>query len=65
MGDDAGYHWNIEAQAAEWVWTIRKRDDGRPLLTGTAASRPHAAACVVRALILGVTAAHQAEALAA
>lgn len=55
MEDPAGYHWSIEANGADWVWTIRNGDGG-VVLAGSALSRPHAAACVVRALVLGMTA---------
>jgi len=50
-----GYRWTIEASGSEWLWLIRSRDGGAPLLSGGAPSRAQAAACVVRALIVGVT----------
>ena len=58
MGSD-GYSWTINASGSEWVWTIYSPGQGSCLLSGTAESRPHAAACVVRALIEGVVSTHQ------
>lgn len=55
MNDHAGYQWAIEEQPGGWAWAIRSRDEDQPLVDGLAASRAQAAACVVRALILGVT----------
>lgn len=55
MNDHSGYQWRIEERHGEWAWTIRSRDDGTPLVAGAAQSRAHAAACVVRALVRGVT----------
>lgn len=56
MNDHAGYRWVIEERQGDWVWAIRSCDGDMPLVTGVAQCRAHAAACVVRALILGVTA---------
>lgn len=53
MSDHAGYQWSIEERVDHWIWTIRSAADAPPLVSGAALSRPHAAACVVRALILG------------
>jgi hypothetical protein len=55
MNDHPGYQWAIEERQGEWTWAIRNRDEDQPLVNGLAASRAQAAACVVRALILGVT----------
>lgn len=55
MNDHSGYQWRIEERRGEWAWTICSRGDDTPLVTGAAQSRAHAAACVVRALIRGVT----------
>ncbi|MFN3667856.1 MAG: hypothetical protein ACK4VY_00955 [Brevundimonas sp.] len=55
MNDHPGYQWAIEERQDEWVWLIHDGDRQMPVVTGIAPSRAHAAACVVRALILGVT----------
>jgi len=55
MNDHAGYQWAIEERQGEWAWAIRSGDEDHPLVTGVAVSRAHAAACVVRGLIQGVT----------
>lgn len=55
MGDPAGYQWKIESLGPDWFWTVRGAD-GAVLLRGGALNRAHAAACVVRALVQGMTA---------
>lgn len=65
MNDHAGYRWRIEEGQGEWTWTIRGHDDDTALVTGAAQSRAHAAACVVRALIRGVTMERQPQSMAA
>jgi hypothetical protein len=65
MGNPAGYQWSIEERQGEWSWSIRAPDSQTALVTGAALSRAHAAACVVRALVLGVTVEDAAPALAA
>jgi len=65
MTGQDGYQWSIEGHGPDWVWTIRNRDDGDPVVVGAAGSRAHAAACVVRALIQGVTLASGSHRLAA
>lgn len=60
MGDPAGYQWSIEPRGADWIWTIRSTG-GDVVLTGRALSRAHAAACVVRAVVCGMTAVPRLE----
>jgi hypothetical protein len=65
MGNTAGYQWSIEERDGQWTWSILAPEGQTSLVTGAALSRAHAAACVVRALILGVTVDDQAPSLAA
>ncbi len=48
----------------EWSWSIADRDSGRRLLSGVGKSRAVAAAHIVRAIAVGMTASDQ-ETLAA
>ena len=65
MGDHAGYQWGIQERDAEWIWSVRSRSGDTVLVTGSAESRSHAAACVVRALICGVTMVSEPQSMAA
>jgi len=65
MNDHAGYEWGIEERGAQWIWTIRGRGDRDAFATGAAQSRSHAAACVVHALICGMTAIPEPQSMAA
>ena len=62
--DQAGYKWSIQARGAEWVWTIRS-GEGAPVDCGAAPTRAQAAACVVRALVRGMTPVEAPRTLAA
>lgn len=63
MGDPAGYHWSIKACGGDWVWAVRNVR-GEVVLSGSAITRPHAAACVIHALVEAMTVV-EARALAA
>lgn len=49
-----GYKWSLKPEGGQWRWQAVDRDGGAVFVQGMANSRAEAAACLARAMTLGV-----------